>query len=191
MITCDVLQDSILWCEGKPSIPGLHREFYFTACSNIVSAPTLPVDEHGRPTDVTLKGDYILKADAKFYKAQGLPTKNQYTSDAQGEQGSQTQLNKFTFFYPSTDEDATRFCLYFNNTPNVVIFRDNSGRWRVLRNHYGLMKAEIKQDSGQGITGETGTTLEISDTDLICAPFFKGKITTEDGEISLGVADAA
>ncbi|MDE6330059.1 MAG: hypothetical protein K2L83_05020 [Muribaculaceae bacterium] len=191
MITCDVLQQSISWCEGAPSVPGIRREIYFTAISNIVSKPVLPEDELHRPTDVILQGDYVTKADKVFYKAQGLPNKNQYTSDPQGEQGSQTQLNKLSFIYPSTDEEASRFCLNFNNTPCVVLFCDNCGRWRVLRNHFGLLKAEIKQDSGQSVTGETGTTIEFSDTDKICPPFFRGKITTEDGEISLGDDDAA
>lgn len=183
---CEALQKSVGFCEGSLTIPGIRRTIYYTAKSNIVKAPVLPEDENGRPTSMTLEGDYELKADAVFHKIEGIPNKNQYTSEAQGELYSQTQNNKLTFFYPSTNEEGSSLCVYLNNTANVVIFEDNNGKFRVLRNEHDLLKAEITQDSGQTVTGETGTTVTFTDTDKVFPPFFSGSIPTDDGIISLG-----
>ena len=40
-----------------------------------------------------------------------------------------------------------------------------------------------KQDSGEGVTGDFGTTLDIEATDVCPAPYYKGKIVTKEGII--------
>lgn len=184
---CAVQQKSAGWCEGSTEIAGIRKKFYFTACANIADAPVLPTDENGHPTSVTLSGSYVMRADKVFHYIDGIPNKNQFTSEGQGDIPSQTQLNKLTAIFPSIGEDATGICLSLNNTPSVVIFQDNKGRWRVFRNEYGTFKATVKQDSGQGVTGELSTTIDIEDTDIIACPFLPAgfTITTEEGEIEL------
>ena len=41
-----------------------------------------------------------------------------------------------------------------------------------------------KQDGGEGVTGDFGTTLEIEVTDVCPPPYYTGKILTADGTIS-------
>ena len=189
---CEFLQESIGWCEGKFNVPGIRRTIYFTACANVVKAPDLPVDEQGRPTDVTLVGKFELKADAVFHKVEGVPNKNQHTSDPQGDIYSQTQQEKLSFFFPATDADGTKLELNFNNVQNFVIFQDAMGNWRCLRNAFGTQISKVKQDSGTSITDSVGSTLEIEDVDKVSAPFLpKGiVIPTDDGDITLGEAPA-
>lgn len=184
--SCQVLQQSAEWCEGSFEVPGIRKKLFFTACRNIVGMPELPQDANGHPTSVELTGNFTMAADKVFYCIDGIANKNQYTSTAQGEIPSQTQLNKLTVVYPSIDAAASALALSLNNTPSVVIFQDNNGRWRVIRNKYSTFKASVSQDSGTGVTGEVGTTIEIEDTDIVTPPFFNGTIVTEDGEISLG-----
>ena len=183
---CKAIQQSAQWCEGRTELPGIRKRIYFTASSNVVTEPKLPVDANNRPTTTTLDGDYVLRDGTVFHYLEGIPNKNQYTSDPQGEIPSQSQLNKISFLYPSIDEDATGICLSLNNTPSIILFQDNKDRWRVLRNAFGDAKATIKQDSGQGLTGDLSTMLEASCTDLIGAPFFKGSIPTAEGTVKLG-----
>lgn len=184
---CTAMQKSASWCEGAVEVSGIRKKIFFTASGNAVKCPTLPMDSNGRPTDVTLSGAYELRADSVFHYIEGIPNKNQFTSEAQGEIPSQTQNNKLTVVYPSIGEDATGICLSLNNTPSIVIFQDNADRWRVFRNNYGTFKASVSQDSGQGVTGELATTIEIEDTDIIACPFLpKGtQIITEEGTITL------
>lgn len=190
---CTVVQESAEWCEGAVEMAGLRKKLYFTACANVVKTPTLPVDANGHPTDVVLKGQYELRADDVFYCIDGVPNKNQFTSEAQGEIPSQSQLNKLVATYPSIGEKASRIILSLNNTPSIVIFQDNANRWRVFRNEYGTFKATVSQDSGQGVAGELATTINIEDTDIIACPFLPAgvKIMTEDGEVELNPAATA
>lgn len=185
--TCKALQKSVGWCEGAVELPGIRKQIFFTAYSNIVKMPTLDTDDNGRPTDVTLKGAVELASDSKFHCIDGIANKNQYTSEPQGEIPSQTQLNKLVVVYPSLGPEATALCAWLNNTPSVVIFQDNAGRWRIMRNAYGAFKATVNQDSGQGITGELSTTINIEDVDIVSAPFLPAGFTfeTDGGTVSI------
>lgn len=178
---CTILQESVGFCEGRVSVPGIRRRVFYTAKSNVVKEPTFPTDSLGRPIGESLTGNYELASDAVFYKLEGIPNKNQYTSEPQGELYSQTQNSKVSFFYPSIDAFGSSLARLLNNVANIVVFEDNSGRFRVLRNKFDMLKAEIKQDSGQGITGETGTTVDFSDTDIAFPPFYTGTLETEEG----------
>lgn len=182
---CQALQQSAEWCEGNTELPGIRKRIYFTASSNVVERPEVPVDSLGRATSTIATGKYELRADRVFHYLEGIPNKNQYTSEPQGEIPCQSQLNKITFVYPSIDEDATGICLSINNTPSDIIFQDNKGRWRLLRNKYGDAKGTVKQDSGQGLTGDLATTLEAQSTDIIGCPFWTGDIPTEEGTVTL------
>ena len=57
------------------------------------------------------------------------------------------------------------------------------GNFRVLGNDKWTTKATVAQDLGQGATGTTSTTINVEATDEVPAPFYKGTIETEDGEI--------
>jgi len=50
-----------------------------------------------------------------------------------------------------------------------------SEKWQV--------KSTVAQDLGQGATGTTSTTLSVEATDECPAPFYEGRIETEDGTI--------
>ena len=58
-----------------------------------------------------------------------------------------------------------------------------NGQFRVLGNEAFTTDTKPKQDSGEGVTGDFGTTLEVEVTDVCPAPYYKGKIVTKDGTI--------
>ena len=57
------------------------------------------------------------------------------------------------------------------------------GRGRGLGSEAFAADTKPKQDSGEGVTGDFGTTLEVEVTDVCPAPYYKGKIVTKDGTI--------
>ena len=181
--TCTALQRSLAWCQGTPELPGVKRRIYYIAKSEIVTWPTLPRDTYGRPTSAALTGSFVLKADTKWKFIDILPDKSQLTSDAQGELPSQTQLNKLTAVHPGVGEDATAAAAYINNTDSVFLVEDMKGNWRVVGCDKWLSKATVAQDLGQGPTGTTSTTISVEATDEVPAPFYKGTIETEAGDI--------
>ncbi len=187
--TCTSIQKSLGWCQGTPELPGVKRRIYFIAKSFIVGFPQLPRDELGRSTSAVLVGDFVLMADATWKYIDILPDKSQLTSEAQGELPSQTQLNKLVAVHPGVGQDASAAAAYINNTDNVFIVEDMKGNYRVLGNDKWTTKATVAQDLGQGATGTTSTTINVEATDEVPAPFYVGKLDTEDGEIDCATGD--
>ena len=151
--------------------------------------PQLPRDTLGRATSAVLDGSYTLAADAKWKYIDILPDKSQLTSEAQGELPSQTQLNKLTAVHPGVGAEASAAAAYINNSDNVFIVEDMKGNYRVLGNDKWNTKATVAQDLGQGATGTTSTTINVEATDEVPAPFYVGKLDTEDGEIDCATGD--
>ena len=187
--TCTSIQKSLGWCQGTPELPGVKRRIYFIAKSFILGFPQLPRDELGRSTSAVLVGDFVLMADATWKYIDILPDKSQLTSEAQGELPSQTQLNKLVAVHPGVGQDASAAAAYINNTDNVFIVEDMKGNYRVLGNDKWTTKATVAQDLGQGATGTTSTTINVEATDEVPAPFYVGKLDTEDGEIDCATGD--
>lgn len=180
---CNSIQKSLAWCQGTPELPGVKRRIYYLAKSGIVAFPTLPRDDNGRPTSAVLEGSFTLAADQKWRYIDILPDKSQLTSEAQGELPSQTQLNKLTAVHPGVGADASAAAAYINNSDNVFVVEDMKGNYRVLGNDKWATKSTVAQDLGQGATGNTSTTISVEATDEVPAPFYKGTIETEDGDI--------
>ena len=187
--TCTSIQKSLGWCQGTPELPGVKRRIYFIAKSFIVGFLQLPRDELGRSTSAVLVGDFVLMADATWKYIDILPDKSQLTSEAQGELPSQTQLNKLVAVHPGVGKEASAAAAYINNTDNVFVVEDMKGNYRVLGNDKWTTKATVAQDLGQGATGTTSTTINVEATDEVPAPFYVGKLDTEDGEIDCATGD--
>jgi hypothetical protein len=186
--TCSSLQKSLAWCQGTPELPGVRRRIYYISKGQIVKWPTLPRDTKGRPTSAVLSGDFELKADAKWQYIDILPDKSQLTSEAQGELPSQTQLNKLVAVHPGVGEEASAAAAYINNNDNVFVVQDMKDKYRVVGSEKWLTKSTVAQDLGQGATGTTSTTINAEATDEVPAPFYVGKLATEDGDIDCSAA---
>ena len=57
------------------------------------------------------------------------------------------------------------------------------GNYRVVGCDKWESKSTVAQDLGQGPTGTTSTTITVEATDECPAPFYRGTIETEDGDI--------
>lgn len=186
MAICSNIQNSLNWCQGTPELPGIKRRLYYISKGKIVSFPTLPKDSEGRITSAQLQGSFVLAADEKWRYIDILPDKSQLTSEAQGEAPSQTQLNKLVAVHPSVGVEASAAAAYINNNDNVYIVEDMKGNYRVIGNDMWETKSSVAQDLGQGAAGTTSTTISVEATDLCPAPFYTGKIETEEGIVQPG-----
>ena len=148
-----------------------------------MSWPTLTHDPIGRLTSAAYQGNFELVADASWKYIDILPDKSQLTSEAQGEYPSQTQLNKLTAIHPGVGVEASALAAYVNNCDCVYLVETVRGKYRVVGSEKWLVKSTVAQDLGQGATGTTSTTINVEATDECPAPFYQGKIETEDGII--------
>ena len=180
---CTSILKSLAWCQGTPELPGIKRRIYYIGKDQIVKWPTLAHDNRGRLTAAAYVGNFVLAADATWKFIDILPDKSQLTSEAQGEYPSMTQLNKLTAVHPGVGVDASALAAYVNNNDCVYLVETVPGKFRVVGSEAWLVKSTVAQDLGQGPTGTTSTTLSVEATDECPAPFYYGKIETEDGTI--------
>jgi hypothetical protein len=94
-----------------------------------------------------------------------------------------TQLNKLTAVHPGVGADASNLAAYVNNCDCVFLVETVRGKYRVVGSEEWQVKSTVAQDLGQGATGTTSTTLSVEATDECPAPFYEGRIETEDGVI--------
>lgn len=188
---CSILQKSLSWCEGTPELPGIRKRLYYIAKSLIVSFPDLPRDDMGRPTSSVLAGSFELAADAKWKHIDIMPDKSTLTSEPQGEYPSQTQLDKLTAVHPGVGQEASEAAASINNCDNVFVVPDMKGNFRVVGSDKWPTKSTVAQDLGQGAAGTTSTTISVEATNEVPAPFYTGKLDTEDGEIDCSTGNAA
>lgn len=129
---CDIVQESLEWCEGQSSFAGMQRRVRYTAASNILVWPEREKTASGTELAAYKENSsFLLKADKKWNFIDILPTKSTSTSEPQGELPSGSQLNKLTLIHPGTGEKASNAAAYINNVPCVFLVEDMDGNWRV------------------------------------------------------------
>ncbi len=180
------IYESLTHCKGQTTLPGLRNKAYAVPKDSIVKWPTLadPSAEGATMKSIAVyKGDFTLAADATFIVIDLLDTASNLTSASQGEKPSKTFLNSSTIKYAGTNEEATGFCRMANSEDLVYIVQQRDGKYRVIGSEAFESNTNPGQDSGMSVTDSSGTTLEISCTDVCPAPFYEGKIVTPDGTI--------
>lgn len=182
------LYGSLAWCDGASTRPGIRRNVYYIPRRDIVKWPVLPAlsGKQAMATAAVMTGDFTLAESKKWLRLDVLTTKSDVTSETQGEYPNFTSLNKATLFYGDTNEEATGFCRLAIQDDLIYLVQQQNGKFRVLGSEfYGNTETKVSQKQGQGITAsDMGTTIEIQCSDECPAPYYPGKIETEDGDIS-------
>ena len=183
--TADIYQ-SLNWCDGQTVLPGIRPKVFFQKKSNIAAWPKLPKLEEAKSMGelATYKGNFTMAAEKKWLTINSLSAKSNVTTEVQGERPSTTSLNKCTIKHPGPEEDAAGFCRQAMADDLVYLVQQRNGKFRVMGCEEFETVTKPAQALGEGVTGEAGTTLEIEATDVCPAPFYPGKIETEDGDIS-------
>lgn len=190
------IYDSLKHCKGEPVLPGLRPRAWGIPKTSIVSWPTLPKPSEEGATMrsiATYKDDFGLAADNKWRSIDLVDVASKITSASQGEDPSKTFLNSTTIKYAGTNEAATGFARLANSDDLVYVVQQRDGKFRVVGNEMFHTDTKPGQDSGAAVTDASGTTLEISVTDICPAPFYVGKLVTDEGVIdcATGVIEAA
>lgn len=190
------LYESLVHCKGETVLPGLRPEAWCIPKRLITKFPTLPApsDEGATMESIaTYKDDFGLAADSKFRSIDLLDTASNVKSESQGDKPSRTFLNSLTIKYAGTNEAATGFCRMANSDDFLYVVQQRDGKFRVIGNEMFETDTKPTQESGMAVTDAAGTTLEISVTDICPAPFYTGKLVTEDGVIdcATGTIEAA
>ena len=177
--------ENLDWIPGNASIPGIYQNAYAIPKTDIVTWPAVIASPASSAEAVTLAGDFVLVALKTWKKINHIDKKSLVVCEPQGEERSQTFLNKATLKTALTSEEATAFAMKANNDDLVFLVREkDSGKWRVIGNEMFSTLTKASLAIGGEPTSERGMNLEIEVTDGIPAPFYDGAIVTDDGDIN-------
>lgn len=178
------LYESLSFCKGKPIMPGIRSRLYFIPKRDIVSWPELPEVATSNMAELaTYKGNFSIAAEKYWQYIDLIDNKGKIESESQGDYPARSFLNKTSVVHPETNEEATGFCRQANADDFVYLMQVRNGKFRVLGNEAFPTDTKPKQDSGEGVTGDFGTTIEVEVTDVCPAPFYVGEILTKEGTI--------
>lgn len=186
------IYDSLEHCPGKTVLPGLTPEAWYIPNKQILKFPK-PSDIDSKDASLesiaTLSEDFVLAADSVFHRMDILSMASKVTAASQGEFPSKTFLNSLTLKIADTGAKATGFCRMANADNLTYVVRQRDGVYRVIGNSMIETDTKPAQDSGMSVTDASGTTLEISVTDVCPAPIYKGKLKTADGVIDCSTGE--
>ena len=180
------LYDSLRFCDGTTVLPGIRRKAYFIQQDNIAKYPELPnlSDENVKMGELACyKGDFTLVADATFKVIDLDDSASNVICDSQGDKPSKSFINKAKFKHPGKGEEATGFARLANASNLLFIYQERDGSFRVVGNDKFTTNVKVTQESGAKETDASGTTLNIEVSDTCAAPFYKGIIKTDAGDI--------
>lgn len=176
---------SLDWCEGAVNLPGIRRDVYFIAKRDVLLFPTRKTEYvTGMGEIATLTGNFTLASEgvapavtsAFWKKLSVIVDKSPVTSASQGTRPSKSFLNSATFVHPGVEEDAAAFCALANNDDYLYLVQTKNGKYRLIGNEMYQTETNPSQNLGSEATSEMGTTIEVSVTDSIPAPFYTGEI---------------
>ena len=188
------LYDSLRFCDGTTVMPGIRRKAYYISKDDIVQYPELPKlsDEAVSMGELaTYKGNFVPAADKKFKVIDLDDSSSNVSADSQGDKPSKSFLNKATFKHLGKGEEATGFARLANSSNLLFIYQERDGAFRVIGNQMFSTNVKPTQESGAKETDASGTTLNIEVSDVCPAPFYKGIIKTDEGDIDASTGEIA
>lgn len=170
-------------CPGQKKLPGIRDYVYSVSKRDIVTYPSVPDAPASLKEAAVAKGDYLLAADKYFTKVGIVKDDGQLQVENQGTDGCKTFKNTLTFGIPCTEEEATGYIDQMNNDEMIYLFFQRNGKARIIGSEDFSPELSLKQDTGKTATDANTTAVEAVVTDLHPAPFYTGKIHTQDGDI--------
>lgn len=186
------LYESLKHCKGETVLPGLRPELLGISKSQITSYPKLPKpsDEGATMESIaSYDGTFGLAADAAFHHVDILTTASSLKTETQGEYPSKTFINTLAFKYAGNNEKASGYARLANSDDMLYIARMRDGKYRVIGNDSFETEVKVTQESGQSVTDASGTSMEVTATDICPAPFFTGKIKTDKGMLDCATGE--
>ena len=163
------LYKSVRKCPGVRITPGIRPKFLAILKSKILTWPKLPDD---------------IEDKAKWHVVDLVSLKSSITTETQGEAPSATFLNKAEYIIGGMDADITGFGRMVINDEMIYAQQMPNGRFRILGCEMFAPKSTFAQNSGAGATDSVTSTLSVEATDVSPAPFYEGKLETDEGDIS-------
>lgn len=175
----------ICFSPGKKSLPGVRGYVYGIAKRDIITWPTIGTEAPKTLADVAkYAGDFVLATDKKWHKIGLIPNESELQVESQGSFGSKTFKVTGSAVIPGTEEEVSGYIAQANNDEMVYLFIQRNGKARMVGSEAFTPELSLSQATGKATTDANSTTISAVADDEYPAPFYPGKIETEDGDIS-------
>lgn len=175
----------ICFSPGKKSLPGVRGYVYGIAKRDIMTWPTIGTEAPKTLAYVAkYAGDFVLATDKKWHKIGLIPNESELQAESQGSFGSKTFKVTGTAVIPGTEEEVSGYIAQANNDEMVYLFIQRNGKARMVGSEAFTPELSLSQGTGKATTDANSTTISAVADDEYPAPFYPGKIETEDGDIS-------
>lgn len=180
----DSIYSDINFCPGKKSLPGIRGYVYGISKRDILQWPTVSSTPADLASAAKYTGDFKLAGDKKWHRIGLIPNESQLQVESQGTYGSKTFKVTGNAVVPGTEEEVTGYIALANNDEMAYLFIQRNGKARVVGSEAFTPELALSQDSGKAATDTNSTTIQAVASDEYPAPFYPGKIETEDGDFS-------
>lgn len=175
----------ICFSPGKKSLPGVRGYVYGIAKRDIMTWPTIGTEAPKTLADVAkYVGNFVLATDKKWHKIGLIPNESELQVESQGSFGSKTFKVTGSAVIPGTEEEVSGYIAQANNDEMVYLFIQRNGKARMVGSEAFTPELSLSQATGKATTDANSTTISAVADDEYPAPFYPGKIETEDGDIS-------
>lgn len=175
----------ICFLPGKKSLPGVRGYVYGIAKRDIMTWPTIGTEAPKTLADVAkYAGNFVLASDKKWHKIGLIPNESELQVESQGSFGSKTFKVTGSAVIPGTEEEVSGYIAQANNDEMVYLFIQRNGKARMVGSEAFTPELSLSQATGKATTDANSTTISAVADDEYPAPFYPGKIETEDGDIS-------
>ena len=175
----------ICFLPGKKSLPGVRGYVYGIAKRDIMTWPTIGTEAPKTLADVAkYAGNFVLATDKKWHKIGLIPNESELQVESQGSFGSKTFKVTGSSVIPGTEEEVSGYIAQANNDEMVYLFIQRNGKARMVGSEAFTPELSLSQATGKATTDANSTTISAVADDEYPAPFYPGKIETEDSDIS-------
>ena len=183
-----MIQRDLLWKSGKVNPSGIRSIAFFIDKDDILDMPEAYETPNTVEQQVSVEGDFVLKADKFFKRIYTTQGKGKVEFEPMGEDDVQMFKNKANLKYPDISDEALALAKGTMNANTIfVIATRTSGTnkpkiaWVILGSKEYNTKVSPKGNSGDNPGSDKGLTVEIEAPDFMPLPKYLGEIILEDG----------
>jgi hypothetical protein len=166
----------LTWADGEENMGGVKVTAYYALAADIETFPVLPTSPATAADEVTLDGNFVMKAGKYFHKIYCTMQTGEVVDENQGEADGQSFVHKATLFYPGTKVEALAFAKNANNSNMIFVIEEVTGQMRVVGSEAIPAKVKPSFTTGKAYADRKGMTLEVTSYGYTPAPVYTGYI---------------
>lgn len=146
----------VLHKAGSDNMGGMSTMVYVAPHNIFKTFPSF-----AKETDTELTGKFEFReSDQGFVGVSASYKSNGLKSSPVGDIDSRCAKVEGEFFHPGADESAALFARLVQNTPVVIIVRDNEGKYRVVGDPINPAIVTVEHDTGKSPEDRKGFTIK-------------------------------